>query len=149
MLTDFGRDVINIVDLLSGLIGLAITAKVWWDVREIQAAYQRRARLPELLKQLAKVRSNIAPLLKEVGTREHDLRLEFATLQGHLRSIKAVVPSGTRKAIDALDSRVKLFGKGEGKSPSKEDEARDIHIDLAALGSELEGMRADDQWRTQ
>lgn len=67
-------DAAEVYNTVVSTIGLFITLKVAWDVREIRKSYLRRARLPEILAQLGKHRVDISQLLGDVARNAHDIR---------------------------------------------------------------------------
>jgi hypothetical protein len=140
-------DLFNIVAGLASIIGLAITAKVAWDVREIQKQYHRRARLPSHQKSLDKCRQMVSELLRDTAKNRAQLEIELSELSGRLPSLSQMLSGSALKKVQRLQAEISDVVSLAELPPDHSDRIRRVHLTLAELNSELQQVAKDDQWR--
>ena len=140
---------INTFGSAASIIGLIVTIFLFVEARSIRKSFLRRARLPELNKDLAKAASEISVHIKTwEGDNEPALE-KFLHAKALLENIKKKLPDDERKMVERYLNRLQpkglLFKKREISDLNRE-EAFQLYSELNGLVTSLRELAKDNTW---
>ncbi|GHA19010.1 hypothetical protein GCM10008090_30910 [Arenicella chitinivorans] len=140
---------LDTISSVSSIIGLIVTILILFEARKIRISFLRRARLPELNRDLAKSASQLSDQLKEWEVDKTSALKTFSTIKALLESIRPKLPSVEKKKLD--DYLAKLHPKKclvlDGNlSGLTEDEAWKRYTELSGLMTTLQQLVKDSKW---
>jgi hypothetical protein len=137
------------VGSFSSIIGLVVTGFLFWEARKIRNSFLRRARLPEVIKELVEANKKLSKHLKnwdeEVREGVHQLLIAKELID----SLKPKLPDSERKKCSAyvqkLQTRTFFIFKSEISVVSTE-KAWELYSGLSGLITMLEQLQKDSKW---
>lgn len=140
-LSDYGN--------ISSIVGLVVTVFLFFEARKIRQSFLRRARLPEITRELTRNTSSLSNALKDWPIDSTPALEIFAKVKGLLENVRPKIPKEEQKHITALlkklQPRKNLFFKSKLTELS-EDSAWDLYADLNTVVTSLEQLTKDSKW---
>ena len=139
---------INTFGSAASIIGLIVTIFLFVEARSIRKSFLRRARLPELNKDLAKAASKISVHIKTWESDNEATLEEFSHAKALLENIKKKLPDEERKMVERYLNRLQpkgLFKKREISDLNRE-EAFQLYSELTGLVTSLRELAKDNTW---
>lgn len=140
---------INKLGSISSILGLIVTFFLFIEARKIQKSFLRKARLPEVNKELMKLASLLSERLKKWETDKTSAIEVFSTIKALLENIKPKLPSEEKKKVESyliqLHPKKYLFIDCS-LSQLSEDEAWERYTDLSGLVTTLQQLAKDSKW---
>ncbi len=140
---------INKIGSISSVVALFVTVFLFIEARKIRNSFLRRARLPEINKELAKYTSEVSENLKKWEVDKNPALEKFSTIRALLENLRTKLPPEERKKVESYLSRLKprryLFLKGS-ISDLSEDSAWELYTDLNGLVTSLQQLAKDSKW---
>lgn len=143
------QDWLTSISSISSIIGLIITVFLFIEARKIRGSFIRRARLPELNRELAKMTSEVSKNLKNWGVDKTPALESFSKVKALLENIEPKLPTEERKKVllwlSRLEPRKYLFIKANIAQMS-ENSVWNLYADLSGLVTSLEQTIKDSKW---
>jgi len=140
---------LNKIGSISSIIGLIVTIFLFVEARKIRDSFLRKARLPEINKELLKVASKVSGQLKNWGTDRNPALVAFSNIKALLENIKPKLPSKERKEVgdylNQLQPKKYLFIRSS-ISELDEDTAWELYAELSGLVTTLQQLANDSKW---
>ena len=134
---------------ISSIIGLGVTIFLLVEARAIRKSFLRRARLPNVTRELSELTSEISSRLKNWSGDEKPVIESFARIKGLLENLKPKLPTEQQKQVDdflrKLQPRKYLLLKA-GLSELSEDKAWSLYADLNTVVTSLAQLVEDSRW---
>jgi CHAD domain-containing protein len=134
---------------LSSIVGLGITILLLWEARKIRDSFIRRARLPEIIKDLVVANKVIAKNLKEWDKEGNEGLRQFKIARELLENIKPKLPDIEKKKVNnyvqKLEKRSYIFFTTT-ITIATTDKAWDLYSELSALITALQQLQKDSKW---
>lgn len=140
---------INKLGSISSIAGLIATAFLFLEARKIRNSFLRRARLPEVNKELAKVTSEIAESLKKWDTDKTPALETLSKVKALLENISPKLPSDEKRKVENYLNRLqpkKYFVIKSSISELNEDSAWELYTELSGLVTTLQQLAKDSKW---
>lgn len=140
---------INTIGSWASIIGLVVTIFLFIEARSIQKSFLRRARLPELNRDLAKATSEISVHIKTWENNKEPALEKFSHARALLENIKKKLPEDERKLVEnylnKLQPKRSLLKKRE-ISDLNRDEAFKLYSELNGVVTSLRELAKDNTW---
>ncbi|WP_141689678.1 hypothetical protein [Aeromonas sp. EERV15] len=140
---------INKLGSAASVIGLVVTGFLFYEARHIKHSFLRRARLPEINKELAKVTSLVSSQIKAWDEDKKPALESFSHAKALLGNIMNKLPEDERKKVkkylDQLQPRKYFFFKSSISELSK-DSAFELYSELSGLVTSLRELAKDSRW---
>lgn len=136
------EDWLTTISSISSIIGLIITVFLFIEARKIRAAFIRRARLPELNNDLAKMTSEVSKHLKNWHADKAPALESFSKVKALLENIKSKLPTEERKKVLSLLSKIERADI----SIMSENSVWYLYADLSGLVTSMEQIIKDSKW---
>ncbi|MBD9429513.1 hypothetical protein IB257_06165 [Achromobacter sp. ACM03] len=143
------QDWLTNISSISSILGLIITVFLFIEARKIRGSFIRRARLPELNKELAKMTSEVSKHLKNWGVDKAPALESFSKVKALLENIEPKLPTEERKKVLIFLSRLeprKYFFIKANIAQMSEDSVWNLYTDLSGLVTSLEQIIKDSKW---
>jgi hypothetical protein len=117
---------LNKIGSISSIAGLIVTIFLFSEARKIRNSFLRRARLPEINKELAKSTSQLSERLKSWSDNKTPTLETFSTIKALLENIQSKLPPDEKKKVGEYLLRLypkKYFILNISLSELTEDEA--------------------------
>lgn len=140
---------LNKIGSLSSVVGLAVTLFLLLEARKIRKLFLRRARLPELNRDLSKSNSQLSENLKGWSSDKTPSLETFSTIKALLENIREKLPSDEKRKVDKYLSNLhpkKLGFISRSLSELTEDEVWDRYTELCGLITSLQQLAKDSKW---
>lgn len=140
---------INKLGSISSIIGLIVTVFLFLEARKIRNSFLRRARLPEVNKELAKVTSEVAESLKKWDSDKTPVLETFSKVKALLENISPKLPSDEKRKVENYLNRLqpkKYFIIKSSISELNEDSAWELYTELSGLVTSLQQLAKDSKW---
>jgi len=140
---------LNKLGSFSSIIGLIVTLSLLYEARKIRNSFLRRARLPEVNRELVKSTSQLSENLKEWSSDKNSSLETFSTIKALLENIREKLPSDERRKVDEYLSNLhpkKWRLINSPLSELTEDEAWKRYTDLSGLVTRLQQLAKDSKW---
>lgn len=140
---------INTFGSVASIIGLIVTIFLFIEARSIRKSFLRRARLPELNKDLAKAASEISVHIKAWEINKEPALEKFSHAKALLENIKKKLPEDERRMVEEYLIRLqpnRLFFKKREISDLNRDEAFQLYSELTGLVTSLRELAKDNTW---
>lgn len=134
---------------ICSIIGLIVTIFLFFEARKIQKSFLRRARLPEITKDLGKETSELCRTMAIWSTDNKPALEILAKIKGLLEYIKPKVPSEEKKKINDLLKKFypkKYMVLNSNLSGISENSVWDIYCDLNTIITSLNQLIKDSKW---
>ena len=133
----------------ASIIGLIVTIFLFVEARNIQKSFLRRARLPELNKDLAKAASEISVHIKTWESDKEPALEKFLHAKALLDNIKKKLPDDECKMVEKYLNRLqpkRLPFKKREISDLNREEAFQLYSELNGLVTSLRELAKDNTW---
>lgn len=140
---------INKLGSISSILGLVVTIFLFIEARKIRNSFLRRARLPEVNKELAKITSQISDHLKKWESDKKPALETFSNVKALLENIRPKLPSEEKRKVEGYLSRLqpkKYLIIRSSISELKEDDAWELYTELSGLITSLQQLAKDSKW---
>jgi len=140
---------LNKIGALSSIIGLVVTGFLFVEARKIKDSFLRRARLPQVTRELVAATSSLSTHLKEWSNDVSPALETFSKIVALLENIKTKLPSEEKKKVDEYLSRLhpkKFIIINRSLADLSEDEAWDRYTRLSGLITTLQQLTKDSKW---
>lgn len=140
---------INKIGSISSIVGLVVAIFILFEAKKIRNSFLRRARLPEINKELAKSASQLSERLKKWSDDKTPCLETFSRVKALLENIKPKLPPEEKKKVD--DYLIRLHPKKywfikDSMSELTDDEAWERYTDLGGLVTALQQLAKDSKW---
>jgi hypothetical protein len=140
---------INTIGSAASIIGLVVTIFLFIEARSIQKSFLRRARLPELNKDLAKAASEISVHIKNWESNKEPVLERFSHAKALLENIKKKLPEDERRMVEKYLIKLqpkRIFLKKREISELSREEAFRLYSELHGLVTSLRELAKDNTW---
>ncbi|GLP99115.1 hypothetical protein GCM10007891_09690 [Methylophaga thalassica] len=140
---------LNKLGSLSSILGLIVTLFLLYEARKIRNSFLRRARLPEVNRELSKSTSLLSENLKKWNSDKNPSLETFSTIKALLENIREKLPSDEKRKIDEYLSNLhpkKFWIINNPLSELTEDEAWSRYTELSGLVTSLQQLAKDSKW---
>jgi len=140
---------LNKLGSLSSILGLIVTLFLLYEARKIRNSFLRRARLPEVNRELLKSTSQLSENLKDWSTDKNSSLETFSTIEALLENVRGKLPSDEKGKVDDYLSNLhprKWWFLNSPLSELTEDEAWSRYTDLSGLVTRLQQLAKDSKW---
>lgn len=140
---------INNIATYSSIIGLAITIYVMQTVKKIKHSFFLRGRLPESIKELERLCTEIYRGAKKWDSDKEEVLISFAKTRGVLQTIMHLSPKEDHKVIKQIIYDVTPlngFFKSKILRDLSKDEIWDIYAEIQSIISKLKEIKKDESW---
>ena len=140
---------LNNIGSISSIVGLIATIFLFVEARKIKNSFLRKARLPEVTRDLKKSTSKLSDHLKEWGTDKNPAVEEFSKVKALLENIKSKLPPEEQKKVGNYLVRLcpkKYFFIASPLSKLNEDDAWERYTELSGLVVALQQLAKDSKW---
>jgi len=140
---------INNIGSIASIVGLIVTVFLLVEARSIKNSFLRRARLPEVNRELMKLTSKLSDRLKD-WENSKTLAVEiFSQIKALLENIKPKLPSEEKKKVEEYLQHLhpkKYFIMSCSLSDLTENDAWDRYTELSGLVTTLQQLAKDSKW---
>lgn len=140
---------INFIASICSIVGLFVTIFLYIEAKEIRKSFLRRARLPEVNKELTKISSQISNQLKNWSTDKGPALESFAKAKAILESTKPKLPAEKKIKVETLLRKLspkKYYIFNISLSDLSEILAWDIYTELSGVIMHLDQLSKDSKW---
>lgn len=140
---------LNKIGSISSILGLIVTVFLFIEARKIRNSFLRRARLPEINKELAKLTSNVSDQLKKWGGDKTPALEAFSNVKALLENIKPKLPPEEKRKVGDYINRLqpkKYLVIKTSLSELSEDSAWELYTELSGLVTSLQQLAKDSKW---
>lgn len=140
---------LNKIGSISSILGLVVTVFLFIEARKIRNSFLRRARLPEINKELAKLTSNVSDQLKKWGGDKTPALEAFSKVKALLENIKPKLPPEEKRKVGDYINRLqpkKYLVIKTSLSELSEDSAWELYTELSGLVTSLQQLAKDSKW---
>lgn len=140
---------INNIGSISSIIGLFVTIWLFIIAKNIKNSFLRRARLPEINKDLSKAASQLSDRLKMWENDKTSAVETFSMIKALLENIKPKLPSEEKNKVNEYLFRLhpkKYWFIKNSLSELTEDEAWQRYTELSGLLTALQQLAKDSKW---
>lgn len=118
------------IDTAFSLMGFFLTFVVFRAVSEVKASFQRKARLPEILKDLTKCGSELSKSLSSSPVDEITANMEIKSATSVLRLAKKYLPSEEKREIKFIIKRLEKISKDKSSKSAIHEELWDSYTEI-------------------
>lgn len=137
------------VGSISSIVGVIVTFFLFWEARKIRNSFLRRARLPEVIKDLTDANKKISKHLKDWNDESREGVHQLLIAKELIESLKPKLPESERKKcaayVQKLQTRRLIFFKSEISMVNTE-KAWELYSGLSGLITMLEQLQKDSKW---
>lgn len=140
---------LNKIGSISSILGLVVTVFLFIEARKIRNSFLRRARLPEINKELNKVTSNVSSHLKNWDADKTPALEAFSNVKALLENIKPKLPTEEKRKVGAYLDRLqpkKYLIIKTSISELNEEAAWELYTELSGLVISLQQLAKDSKW---
>lgn len=140
---------LNKIGSISSILGLVVTVFLFIEARKIRNSFLRRARLPEINKELTKATSNVSEKLKNWDTDKMPALEAFSNVKALLENIKAKLPAEEKRKVSDYLNRLqpkKYLVIKTSISELDENAAWELYTELSGLVTSLQQLAKDSKW---
>lgn len=140
---------INKLGSISSLLGLLVSVFLFFEARKIRNSFIRRARLPEVNRELTKFASQLSERLKNWENDKTSVVETFSTIKALLENIKSKLPSEEKSKVDEYLKKLhpkKYFIISRSLIELAEDDAWTRYTELSGLVVTLQQLAKDSKW---
>ena len=140
---------INKIGSVSSVAGLIVTIFLFVEARAIKNSFLRRARLPEINRELTKASSQLSQHLKNWETDKPPALATFSSIKALLENVLPKLPSEEKRKVESYLNRIRptkyLFVKNS-ISKLSEDAVWELYTELSGLVTSLQQSAKDSKW---
>ena len=140
---------INKLGSISSILGLVVTLFLFIEARKIRNSFLRRARLPEVNRELAKLTSKISDDLKKWESDKNPALETFSNVKALLENIRPKLPSEEKRKVASYLSRLqpkRYLVVRSSISKLNENNAWELYTELSGLVISLQQLAKDSKW---
>jgi len=134
---------------ISSIVGVFVAFYILRETADIKKSFLRKARLPEISKELKIKSKNISSGLKSWGTEKNTVNEQYAIVRGLLENITNKLPDDERKQvtgfINSLKIRYWIFLK-KSLVIDEENKGWELYGELSRIITRLEQLQKDSKW---
>ncbi|MFW1760440.1 hypothetical protein [Acinetobacter calcoaceticus] len=132
-----------------GIVGFFITIWLLWEAKQIRNSFMRKARLPEVIKDLSRSSAKLVTHLKNWETEEKEAINQLIISKALIENLIPKVPDFEKKRcklfVNSVTPRT-LFFWTIGSSTVDEDKAWSLYTLLIEVLTMLEQLNKDSKW---
>nr|WP_272540185.1 hypothetical protein [Acinetobacter baumannii] len=132
-----------------GIVGFFITLWLLWEAKQIRNSFIRKARLPEVIKDLSRSSTKLVAHLKNWETEEKEAINQLIISKALIENLIPKVPDLEKKRcklfVNSVTPRT-LFFWTIGSSTVDEDKAWSLYTLLIEVLTMLEQLNKDSKW---
>lgn len=132
----------DFADLLS-VISFGLTIYVLLTIRKIKTFYVFNARVPDLLKGLAKQNTQLLSLYNQFEESKPQILLHISSTQVTLDSLSKKVDKNIQASIKEVATQISSY-----KSSEEKNELWKIYVELAKVHQEITHLLEDRKWES-
>lgn len=140
---------LNKIGSISSVLGLIVTVFLFIEARKIRNSFLRRARLPEINKELSKATSKVSNHLKNWDADKTPALEALSNVKALLENIKPKLPAEEKRKVgvylDRLQPKKYLVIK-TSVSELNEEAAWELYTELSGLVTSLQQLAKDSKW---
>ncbi len=140
---------LNKLGSICSIVGLVVTIFLFFEARKIKNSFLRRARLPEVNRDLLKLTSQLSENLKSWNEDKKNALETFSKIKALLDNIKQKLPANEKTKVNEYLSNLrpkKLWLINSPLSDLSEDEAWGRYTKLSGLVTTLQQLAKDSKW---
>lgn len=140
---------INCIASICSIIGLVVTVFLFYEARGIKQSFLRRARLPEVNKDLSKLISGLPNQLGNWNADKTKALESFYKIKALLENLESKLPTDQKKKVQNVLGKLepkRYFIFNESLSNLTENLAWDIYTELCGIVTHLEQLAKDSNW---
>lgn len=140
---------INKLGSISSIVGLVVTIFLLLEAKKIRNSFLRRARLPEVNRELAKASSQLSENLKKWENDKTPSLETFSTINALLENIKPKLPPEEKRKVEHYLIRLhptKYWLLKDSLSVLTEDQVWERYTELSGLVTTLQQLAKDSKW---
>ncbi|CAI2297568.1 hypothetical protein [Vibrio parahaemolyticus] len=131
------------------VIGFFLTLWLLYEARHIRNSFLRRARLPQITKELKVVSKELSSHLKNWATQKEEARNQLSISKALLENLIPKLPSEEQKKCKVFVKKLKprkwlMFN--DSLSNVDEEQAWDLYTELSAITTMLIQLEKDSKW---
>ena len=142
-------ELFSFVGSIASILGLLVTGFLFWEARKIRNSFLRRARLPEIIKDLATANNKISKHLKNWNEESREGIHQLLITKELIESLKPKLPDTEKKKSSAYIQKLRPKKWGFFNTNSlniDEEKAWDLYSNLSRLITTLEQLQKDSKW---
>ncbi len=135
--------------IISSIIGLGLSVFLFIEARKIKNSFLRRARLPEVLKELSQSNNKISKNLKNWDTESREGIEQFSIVRELLENLLLKLPDIEKKKVSAFIRTLETRKFWIIKKPIMQvtnDQAWELYTGLSGLITSLKQLQKDSKW---
>jgi hypothetical protein len=137
---------LNDVAAVSSVIGIGVTGFLYYEARGIKNSFLRRARLPQVNKELEDASAKISSNLGNWNKGKRLVIEQFAISSGLLESLLVKLPPFEKKKTSELISKLRLKKFFFISKKLDEDTAWQLYTNLSMVITMLRQLEKDSKW---
>jgi hypothetical protein len=140
---------INKIGSISSILGLVVTVFLFIEARKIRNSFLRRARLPEINRELSRATSKVSEHLKNWDADKTPALEAFSNVKALLENIKPKLPSEEKGKVSDYLNRLqpkKYLIIKISISELDENTAWELYTELSGLVASLQQLAKDSKW---
>lgn len=140
---------LNKIGSISSVLGFIVTVFLFIEARKIRNSFLRRARLPEINKELSKATSKVSNHLKNWDADKTPALEALSNVKALLENIKPKLPAEEKRKVGAYLDRLqpkKYLVIKTSVSELNEEAAWELYTELSGLVTSLQQLAKDSKW---
>lgn len=143
------------ISTISSILGLLISVFLLVEARKIRQSFLRRARLPEVLKELNTSIKKISDSLKSSAksnsweVEKNTINEQYGIVRGLLENISSKLPEDERSHVNVFINQLlvsKFYFWKDSLIIKDEELGWKLYTDLSRVATRLEQLRKDSRW---
>lgn len=134
---------------LSSIVGLVISIFVLIEAKKIRKSFLRRARLPEIMKELTQANNGLSKHLKDWNEGKRFGIEQLSIAKGLLENLEEKLPDKERKKVKVFCQKLetkRMFFFAIPITNIEEEQAWEFYTQLTGLITSLEQLSKDSKW---
>ncbi|WP_338774287.1 hypothetical protein [Aeromonas veronii] len=124
------------------IVGFIVTCFLLWEARKIRNSFMRKARIPEIVKDLDEISKELFSHLKSFSQENRNALQKIQNAKGLLESVLPKMDSGHQKKINEF---VSLAGTADADTLT-EDLCWGVYSQLSGLVTYFKQLEKDSKW---
>lgn len=140
---------INDIGTLSSIVGLFITIFILYEAKKIRESFLRRARLPEVIKELSTANNKISKSLQNWPNEEKSGIHQLTIAKELLENLRSKLPEQEKKKVSAFIQKLEVKSWlifSSTITEANEDKAWELYSGLSGLITSLKQLQKDSKW---
>ncbi|MBG9992316.1 hypothetical protein [Pseudoalteromonas sp. NZS37] len=137
------------IGVLSSIISLIVSGILLYEARKIRQSFLRRARLPEVIKELATANNKISKSLKDWGKEEKEGIHQFTIAYELLDNLISKLPNNEKQKALTYLSKLKvkkLIFFSSVLTTAETNKAWELYNGLSGIITALQQLQKDSKW---